>query len=339
MFLFRHIIEPFFSLVTFGRTTQTVEAVEPDTPLGKKFAELYHRIGNCNRAEIYHFPPEQEGLFAFDVRPNAHIMQMLGHSELAGTPVWQGDVAKLSSPELVVKSVPASPCTVALMWYDGSLAPAEMQSKPTESDDLVKQIMVVDYLNPDQCRQIIDTLAERTDEHKYAHVLSDPKGNKTTLMLEVRKTETMMTNDSKLVEGMLRDIIIDAIEPFFGTTMELWNTPVLLKYEPGGFFLPHVDGEQFQDGEWFRIYDRDYTMICFLNDDYEGGELSFPDQNFTVQPKTGRVVAFPADHRFRHGAEVTKSGIRYQMVTWITAFGTVRTRTPPNTSVIQRSWE
>lgn len=37
-----------------------------------------------------------------------------------------------------------------------------------------------------------------------------------------------------------------------------------------------------------------YSLVVYLNDDYEGGEIYFPEQNVKVKPKAGTIVAFPA---------------------------------------------
>jgi hypothetical protein len=40
-----------------------------------------------------------------------------------------------------------------------------------------------------------------------------------------------------------------------------------------------------------------YGIIVYLNDTYEGGELHYPDYNFTYKPKAGDLVCHPSDYR------------------------------------------
>jgi prolyl 4-hydroxylase len=69
---------------------------------------------------------------------------------------------------------------------------------------------------------------------------------------------------------------------------------------------------------------RKYTMLVYLNDDYEGGGTFFPNLDYMVRPKKGRVVIFnnldeagkviPA--AFHAGLPVTK-GRKYAINIWV----------------------
>jgi hypothetical protein len=74
--------------------------------------------------------------------------------------------------------------------------------------------------------------------------------------------------------------------------------------------MPHAD-KQLPNGEpndfpWFDI-----AGLFYLNDDYEGGELYFPNQGIEFKPKPGAAYFFPGDLNYVHGVREIKSGIRY----------------------------
>ena len=62
-------------------------------------------------------------------------------------------------------------------------------------------------------------------------------------------------------------------------------------------------------------------MLIYLNDGYEGGELSFYKFNYQVWPRAGAVVMFPSDHRYLHQAEKVTKGMRYAIVSWASVQG------------------
>ncbi len=66
------------------------------------------------------------------------------------------------------------------------------------------------------------------------------------------------------------------------------------------------------------------NRIIYLNNEFTGGTLAFPNYNLRFHPRPGMLVCFPSDHRFMHYAEEVKSGIRYAMVTWGAEKGSVR---------------
>jgi hypothetical protein len=51
--------------------------------------------------------------------------------------------------------------------------------------------------------------------------------------------------------------------------------------------------------------------LFYINDDYEGGELYFPNQGIQFKPKRGSAYFFPGDMNYVHGVTKIKSGIRY----------------------------
>lgn len=57
------------------------------------------------------------------------------------------------------------------------------------------------------------------------------------------------------------------------------------------------------------------THVCgiFLNDDYEGGELTFPELKIELKPKAGSLVLFPGYYT-RHGVNEVKSGTRLNIL-------------------------
>jgi hypothetical protein len=58
-------------------------------------------------------------------------------------------------------------------------------------------------------------------------------------------------------------------------------------------------------------------LVCYLNDNYEGGELSFRLQGLKIKPKAGDMYVFPSNYMYPHVAEKVTSGIKYSLVTML----------------------
>jgi hypothetical protein len=80
------------------------------------------------------------------------------------------------------------------------------------------------------------------------------------------------------------------------TTIKAWNE--------GQSMGPHFDG---QDGN----ADLAFSLVAYINDDYEGGEISFPNHNVTVKPKAGSMIMFPSQEPYIHEVKPIISGTRY----------------------------
>lgn len=79
------------------------------------------------------------------------------------------------------------------------------------------------------------------------------------------------------------------------------------KYEPGQHFKKHTDQSYIRND----VEASYYTLLIYLNDNYDGGETSF--HNIIIKPKKGTALIFK--HDLEHtGTEVT-SGIKYVLRT------------------------
>lgn len=77
----------------------------------------------------------------------------------------------------------------------------------------------------------------------------------------------------------------------------------LVKYVEGGFFLEHIDGGADST--------RKVSIVVYLNDDYEGGEIVFTRHGITLKPEKNSVVIFPSGGTFHHEAKPVLSGNKY----------------------------
>lgn len=73
------------------------------------------------------------------------------------------------------------------------------------------------------------------------------------------------------------------------------------RYDPGSVMFPHEDY-----GVPLRPK---YTALLYFNDNYEGGEIAFPDKNISIKPKRGSVIIFPSITM--HEVKLMISGQRY----------------------------
>jgi len=81
---------------------------------------------------------------------------------------------------------------------------------------------------------------------------------------------------------------------------------------------PHID--TVND---YGLFDYlEYAAVLYLNDDYEGGEIYFPNLEYSYAPKRGDLVIFPAnDEKYLHGVNKVLSGNRYTLAYWYSKEG------------------
>lgn len=83
------------------------------------------------------------------------------------------------------------------------------------------------------------------------------------------------------------------------------------KYDTGKGMGPHCDAEDPSGtGENLK-----YSLVCYLNDDYEGGEIYFKNQDVKIKPKAGSLVLFPSVHPYLHESLPVTKGNKIMFTT------------------------
>lgn len=88
--------------------------------------------------------------------------------------------------------------------------------------------------------------------------------------------------------------------------------PSIVRWRAGDHQPPHADKQEV-DGSPNLYPENDIASLVYLNDDYEGGEIYFPNQNLQFKPAAGSLVFFPGDINYLHGVTTVEHGIRYTM--------------------------
>jgi predicted 2-oxoglutarate/Fe(II)-dependent dioxygenase YbiX len=93
------------------------------------------------------------------------------------------------------------------------------------------------------------------------------------------------------------------------------NHPLMTVWRVGDYQPPHIDKADEPGGDG-PYPGSDFGAIIYLNDNYEGGEIYFPNQSLTIKPKAGSLVYFPGDSCYPHGVKEIVSGVRYTLPTF-----------------------
>ena len=84
------------------------------------------------------------------------------------------------------------------------------------------------------------------------------------------------------------------------------------KWEPGAYARKHSDNTDAEGNSGAFTRSR-YAAFLYLNDDFEGGMLQFPDRDISLQPKVGMLAAFDGGFNNMHEVTLITSGVRYTL--------------------------
>jgi predicted 2-oxoglutarate/Fe(II)-dependent dioxygenase YbiX len=80
------------------------------------------------------------------------------------------------------------------------------------------------------------------------------------------------------------------------------------KYSPGADMGPHIDSN-----DPTNIKHPVISGVMYLNDNYDGGEIDFPNQKLSIKPKAGSIIIFPSTDPYVHHPKKINSGNKYMV--------------------------
>lgn len=170
----------------------------------------------------------------------------------------------------------------------------------------------------DNCEEIISNI-EDTLTWEYAKVASydhiDEKMEGKQDLLKRNNKVAIFDPTSLIISDTLRN---------FCKTVWFYVNDYSLRY---GQYFSHIEPvniNKYLPGENFKIHadagpnlPRVISALVYLNDvDGGGGDTYFPHFDSQILPKRGRLVIFPSNYPYAHGANAPISDIKYSAAFW-----------------------
>jgi len=77
----------------------------------------------------------------------------------------------------------------------------------------------------------------------------------------------------------------------------------------GSLSPSHVDSMLFP----YKSRPLKFASVCYLNDDFDGGELVLENIGLTIKPRAGMFVVYPVSEKYRHRVNNITNGVRYSL--------------------------
>lgn len=99
-------------------------------------------------------------------------------------------------------------------------------------------------------------------------------------------------------------MLTERVNKFFDYKYDINPMSVIQRQQPGTILAVHFDQGDNPDLE--------KAVIIYLNDDFNGGELFFPEHNFQIKPPARSMIMFPGTEDYMHGVkDILPGPIRY----------------------------
>ena len=135
-------------------------------------------------------------------------------------------------------------------------------------------------------------------------------------------SDTILARISPHIYNLV-DKYIDKMQSYAEETFNCKLTkrpPCIIRWFQGIEQRPHAD-KQMNDGSPNPFPDYDLNSLFYYNDDFEGGELYYPDHDISIKPKPGLAVLHPGDINYLHGVKMVTAGERFTTPAFYTVVG------------------
>lgn len=125
-------------------------------------------------------------------------------------------------------------------------------------------------------------------------------------------------SDFGLEDSVFADInskLEEAVSAVYGKSV----TPSSIhaqKWDVGSSANPHSDNSDFEGTPTEGFDNLKYVGILYLNKDYSGGDLFFPEHEISIHPNPGSMYIFSGGVENIHGVTEITNGTRYSIVSF-----------------------
>lgn len=120
------------------------------------------------------------------------------------------------------------------------------------------------------------------------------------------------TNRLPIVSPILDDINL-RIASFFSNYSQIYRITAIQRFTQGAYMAEHSDNKSGVT---------DFGCVVYLNDNFEGGELIYPNLNKSLKPTAGNLVIHDSDEP--HMVKTITKGVRYMLTTFVLGTESVR---------------
>jgi hypothetical protein len=165
---------------------------------------------------------------------------------------------------------------------------------------------VRDFAELDECERVIASYERCREAH--SHKVGDGFFDFRVLWINSFPTAE---NETRRILQSWRKRAVEVLRQSVG--VPLYSDTVQVVRWTGQVMPPHQD-DRHPDGRPHKTPWRKWASIIYLNDDFDGGEIYFPETANVYRPIAGALIFF--EGCLWHGVQPVSRGIRYTSPSW-----------------------
>ena len=160
--------------------------------------------------------------------------------------------------------------------------------------------VIKDFISKEDCQNLIDKFAVNATYIPESEVI------RSGFSVTIERDDYSQIINGNTLEAKVLAKMASALSGHYKTNMEIKSIFHSIM-DVGGTNSPHWDN-YVENGE------EDVSSLLYLNEDFDGGVLSFINQKIYLKPEPGMFVFFRGDKDLLHEVEVVTKGSREALV-------------------------
>lgn len=176
-------------------------------------------------------------------------------------------------------------------------------------------LLEADFISEDERQAALAFLTA----HEADFGATDPKDywtGRTLTLSQVR--DAGMRSLMRDLQGRIIRKVREVLTERLGAQPPLYADVInFARWPPGYELLPHADAEN-PGGEPHPYPWRHFASVIYLNDDYGGGAIHFPELGIELRPPVRTLLVFPGTLDYLHGVRPVTHGMRHTLASFLT---------------------
>jgi len=171
--------------------------------------------------------------------------------------------------------------------------------------------VIKDFISEGEAKILVDLAFNATQEEwsKYNYTERHENDEWEDRMLILEHCSGFLDKQNKIVSNTFNNIKKQIGEILKKDLYEYIGFKTIYRSTIGQEMKTHSDSGL---GPKFK-----YGVVLYLNDDYEGGEIFYPNVGVEFKPEACSLVLHPAHEAYRHGVKAVSLGTRYSMTVFL----------------------
>jgi hypothetical protein len=170
-------------------------------------------------------------------------------------------------------------------------------------------VMFNNFISKDQCNSLlkITDISSQSDWDFYKESINDSKNEWDDRILDFKKIKKF--NEFNIIFNNIFLKVQSTLNECYEANFNYTDMSAIYRTRPEEKMNVHYD----QGGDQ-KIK---YGAVLYLNDNYDGGQIYYPNVGIEIKPSAGSLVVHPSNKKYSHGVKAVKNGIRYCTTTFL----------------------